>query len=315
MTQYLIRRLLSSIPVLFGVAVSVFFMVHLLPGDVVTARLAEAGVSSDKIAEARAELGLDRPLYEQFFSWLGGILRGDFGDSLWTGRPVLEHVKETIFISAELGFLALAVGVIIAIPMGVISAIRPNSPIDYTARLIAVTGLSVPDFFLGVLTILLLSRYFDYFPPIGIANLIDDPLKNLEQLWLPILLLGFRNSAAIARMTRSTLLEILRSDYIRTAQAKGLRERVIVVRHALKNALIPVVTIMGSQAGAVIAGTVVMEVLFVIPGMGQLTLTSVTRRDFTQLQINVLIISLLVIVVNLLVDISYSWLDPRIRYR
>jgi peptide/nickel transport system permease protein len=315
MQRYILQRLILSIPVIFLVVLLVFLLVHALPGDVVESRVAGSGLTREQIEAYRRDLGLDRPLHEQFLEWLGGLGRGDLGTSLFTGRSVRDDLAERAPATIELGILALILAMLIAVPLGVISAIRPNSSADYVARVTAILGLAIPDFFLGVLAILVLSRWLGFFPRIGYVSLFDDPVENLRRMWLPVLIVGVRQSAAIARMVRSSLLEILRSDYIRTAWAKGLRERTVVVRHAVKNALIPVITILGLQVSAIIGGVVIIETLFTIPGMGEMMVLAAFRRDLVPLQAIVLIFALIVVVVNLIVDISYSWLDPRIRYQ
>lgn len=315
MQQYILRRLALSLPVMLLILLLVFLLVSAMPGDVIDTRLAGAGLTREQVAAYKHELGLDRPLQEQFLSWLGGLARGDLGVSRYTGRPVADDLAERVPATLEVGLLALVVGIVIALPLGVVSAVRPNSAMDYGARLMAILGLSIPEFFLAVVVILAFSRWFGYFPPIGYTSPFENPTKNLEQIWLPVLVIGIRQSAGVARMVRSSLLEILRSDYIRTAWAKGLRERAVVVRHAVRNALIPVITIIGLQVSAVIGGVIIIETLFSIPGVGQMMVLSALRRDIMPLQAIVLLLALIVVLVNLMVDISYCWLDPRIKYR
>jgi peptide/nickel transport system permease protein len=320
MQAYIARRLLLILPTLFIIGLFTFLLVRLIPGDVLMARIAESGsvgstISPEERQRLRRELGLDRPLPTQFMSWFGGAVQGDFGESLWTRKPVGDEIRKALEPTMQLGLMALILGWVIAIPAGIIGAIRRNSPLDYGARLFAVAGICLPDFWIGLMVILLLSRTFDYFPPMQFASLSEDPLANLEKLALPALILGVRLSAVTARMTRSAMLEVVGSDYIRTAWAKGLRERAVVMRHALRNALIPVITILGNQMSFIIGGTVIMETLFVIPGMGRLTVTAVTGRDYPQLQANILLLSAFILVANLLVDLSYAYLDPRVRLK
>ncbi len=313
MQQYILKRLLFSVPVVFFMLVLLFLLVNAMPGDVVDNLLAGSGLTADEIALYKHDVGLDRPVHERFLRWLGGLFQGDLGKSIFTGRSVKDELIQRAPATIELGLLALALSMVIAIPLGIISAIRPNTPVDYVSRFVAIFGLSVPEFIIGVMAILLVSKYLGFFPTVGYVAPWDDPVENLNRLWMPVLILGFRQSAAVARMLRSSLLEVLHSDYIRTAWSKGLKERVIVIRHAVRNAMIPVVTIIGLQARAVIGGVVILEVLFSIPGMGSLLVESVFRRDLVPVQTVVLIFALVVVAVNLLVDISYSWLDPRIR--
>lgn len=313
MRNYILRRLLWAIPTLFLMTLILFLLVNWLPGDVVERQLAGSGLSQEGIDAYKAEIGLDRPVLVQYFDWLGGVFTLDFGESVLSKRSVVAEIKQRAPATLHLGILGLTLAMVIAVPLGVISAIRPNTVVDYIARFLAIVGLSIPNFVVGVLLILLTSKYLGYFPGVGFVRLWDDPIRSLELMWMPVLVIGIVGSAATARMIRSTLLEVLHSDYIRTAWAKGLRERAVVTRHAIKNSLIPVVTIIGLQARTIIGGIVIIEVLFTIPGMGQLLVISVGSRDLVPLQSVVLIFAVSTIVINLLVDISYSWLDPRIR--
>jgi peptide/nickel transport system permease protein len=315
MRQYIIQRLLLLVPVVLIVVIGVFLLVNALPGDVIDSRLSGSGLTRAQIQQAKVEAGLTKPPVERFGSWLGNVLRGNLGKSLYTGQSVASEIRERAPATLEVGFLALLVGMVIAIPLGTLSAIRPHTPLDYAARLTSILGLAIPDFFLAVVAILALSRWFGYFPPVGYTAFADDPQKNLNQIWLPVLVLGFSQSAGMARIMRSTMLDILRTDYIRTSWAKGLRERTIVRRHAVRNALIPVITILGLQVGGVIGGVIILETLFNIPGMGSMLVNAVFRRDLIPLQSLVLLFALVVMLVNLGVDLSYAWLDPRIRYR
>ncbi len=307
------RRLLWAIPTLILMTLILFLLVNWLPGDIVERQLAGSGLSYEGIQEYKAEIGLDRPVLVQYFDWLGGVFTLDFGESVLSKRTVISELEQRAPATLTLGILGLGLALVIALPLGVISAIRPNTFVDYIARFLAIMGLSVPNFVVGVVLILVISKYFGYFPGVGFVRPWDDPMKSLELMWMPVLVIGIVGSAATARMIRSTLLEVLHSDYIRTAWAKGLKERAIVTRHAVKNALIPVVTIIGLQARTIIGGLVIIEVLFTIPGMGQLLVISVTTRDLVPMQSVVLIFAISTILINLIVDVSYSWLDPRIR--
>lgn len=314
MHTYIIRRLLLSLPTLFLVTVGSFALIRLVPGDVVLAKVGESGnlANLDKV---RHELGLDAPFYVQYFRFIGGVLTGDPGDSLYSTRPVTGEFLSALPISLELGVLAMVTSVLIAIPAGIVSAIRQDRPIDYVARVLAVLGTSMPDFWIATVLVVFLSLYFDYLPPLGYVSIFDDPIKNLSQLYLPALILGYRLSATTTRMVRSTMLEVLRQDYIRTAWAKGLRERAVISRHAIKNALIPVITIWGSQMAIIFGGTVILETIFALPGVGRVTLTAIQQRDYTQIQFNVLMLASIIVFINLVIDMAYGWLDPRIRYR
>ena len=316
MRVYIAKRAVLAVPTLLLVSVVVFSLMHLIPGDAVIARLQEVGSVTDETIHAmRHELGLDKPFYQQLGDWLWGLGRGDLGQSLWTREPVADRLVAAIPVSAELALGGLMLAVLIAVPLGVLSAIRQDSWMDYLARLFVIFGISLPDFWVGTLLILYLSLWFGFLPPLGYTALCDDPIRNLQQFLLPMLVLGLRLSATTARMVRSTMLEALRQDYIRTARAKGLRETFVVYQHALKNAVIPVVTILGTQLSTLLGGTVILETLFSLPGVGFLMFSSIGFRDYPQIQANVLFLSVVLVVVNLLVDISYAWLDPRIRYQ
>ncbi|MEE9277540.1 MAG: ABC transporter permease [Dehalococcoidia bacterium] len=311
----MLRRLLSAVLVIFIVSILVFVFVNVLPGgDVIERRLGGSLLTRDEIQAIREEEGLSRSLPTQYWDWVSGVVQGDFGTSDFNQIDVWDELENRIPATLELGGFALILIVIIGVPSGIISAITRNSVTDYASRLWANVGLSVPDFFLGLIALLVLSKYLGWTPPIGYVKPWDDLGKNLEQIWLPALILGVRGAAASARMTRSAMLEVLGADYIRTARAKGLKEHVVVLRHAARNAMIPVVTIIGLQAGFVIAGAIVIEFVFNIPGMGLWLITSVSNRDFVVLQAIVLVFALSVTFANLVVDLSYTWLDPRIRY-
>ncbi len=314
MLKYVIRRLLFSLVVLFGVSILVFFMVRLIPGDVAAVILADSQAKPEDLARVRAMLGLDRPTHEQYLTWLGKAVRGDLGQSVFTGRPVLFEIWQRLPVSLELAVLASLAAMAIAIPAGVISAVRQDTPVDWFVRLLAILGLSVPGFWLGTLMIVLPALWFGYVPPVGYTPLDRDPWRNFQQFIFPALALGAFMAGSLTRMTRSQMLEVLRQDYIRTARSKGLTERIVIARHALKNAFIPVVTILGVQFGTILGGTVIIETIFSLPGIGTLTLSAVRQRDYPQLQANILFLATAYILINLTVDILYAWLDPRIRY-
>ena len=316
MYKYVLRRLLLAIPVLLLSSLIVFGLMRVMPGDALIALMGESGNISDKdLAKIRKELGLDRPYHEQYVLWLWQMVTFNPGHSIFTNEPIPDALKKAIPVTLELAGLAMVLGLLIAVPIGVLSATRQDSPSDYAGRVVAVSGLSLPDFWLGTLVITFAAIWFRWIPPIGYASLFEDPLKNLQQFLLPAAVLGFRLSAATMRMTRSTVLEVLREDYVRTAWAKGLGGRIVVYKHALKNALIPVVTIVGGQLGTLLAGTVVVETIFALPGMGRLTVEAILYRDYPIVQTNVMLVAGTLVALNLIVDLTYAWLDPRIRYR
>lgn len=314
MKEYIIRRVLLMFPTLLGVTLAVFVLMHLAPGDVIMAKLAEDYVTPEHLERMRAELGLDKPLHEQYVFWLANVARGDLGTSLWSGAPVIEELMKRIPVSAELAVVAMLVSISLALPLGVLSAVRQDTGGDYLGRFASISFLSAPNFWLGTLILVLPAIWFGWAPPVRYVPLTQEPWTNLQQVLPAALALGAHSSAVVMRMSRSTLLEVLRQDYIRTAWAKGLNGQVVIMRHALKNALIPVITIWGSQLSNLLGGTVVMETIFSLPGIGLSTFQAIERRDFVQLQGNVLFIAGVFVVMNLLVDLIYSWLDPRIRY-
>jgi peptide/nickel transport system permease protein len=315
MWSYVARRALQGLVVLFLVSFLVFSLVRLLPGDAILMQLDQAAAPTpENLQKARQELGLDRPFLEQFRLWMSGVLRGDLGNSLTSRRPVLQELMKRVTLTSHLAIMSLIIALLIAIPIGVLSAVRQDTLADYLGRLFAILGLSLPDFWLATVTITFLAIWFRWMPPIGFAPIWVDPARNLSQLLLPALIIGARLAAVSMRMTRSSLLEVLRQDYIRTAWAKGLRQRVIIVKHAFKNAFIPVVTIVGQQFSVLLGGTVIVEFIFLQPGVGSLMLDAVVLRDYTLIQGAVLFFATVTVLMNLLVDLSYAWLDPRIRY-
>lgn len=317
MTAYLVRRCFWSLVVLWLVTILTFLLVRSLPGDVVIVKLAEAGrIPQDQLDEARAELGLDKSKFSQYVSWVSGIPRGDLGNSLlFDGQTVQSRLVRAIPVSLENAILASIIGLAIAIPLGVVSAVKQDSIIDNVARLFSIGGVAFPSFWVGTILIVLLSREFNYFPPTGYAYIWDDPFKNLQQHYLPALILGYALSATMTRLLRSQVLEVLRQDYVRTARAKGLKDSIVLGRHVLRNALIPVVTLFGGRFAALLEGSLIMEILFGMPGAGGLTFQAVVTRDYTQVQGNVLFFASMLIFMNLIVDLSYAFLDPRIRYQ
>ncbi len=314
MRNYIIRRLLFLVVVVWMVSALVFVLIRVIPGDVAALILGEMG-TEETHAQLKHQLGYDRPLVVQYGDWMKGVFQGDLGHSLWTGKSTLSELKRRIPVTLELTVMALIIAWLIGIPAGVLSAIRQDSPTDYAARLIAIMGLAMPGFWIAILMLTFSTKWFHWAPPLQYHGFFDSPSKNLQQFIMPAFCDGLIEAAIGCRMTRSCLLEVLRQDYIRTAWAKGLRERLILSRHALKNALIPTVTIMGTQITVLLGGAIIMEQIFSLPGVGRLTFESIMQRDYPQLQTNVLFLSTLLVTMNFLVDLSYAWLDPRIRYK
>ena len=318
MRTYILKRLLLIVPTLLGVASLVFVIMRVIPGDVALLILGgdQGGAIDQKQLDAvRKQLGLDRSLLVQFGSWLWGVLRFDFGTSLWTGQPVTHELLIRLPLSLELALLATMVSVIIAIPLGMLAAIRQDTWIDYAVRVLSIGGLAIPSFWIGILCILGLVIFFGWGPPLEFTPPWTDPWANLQMMIWPVVTVGYRYSAVTTRMTRSTVLEVLREDYIRTAWAKGLRERAVVIRHALKNAMLPVITLIGTEFAFLIGGLVVTETVFTLNGIGRFVVDAVAHRDYPVVQALVFLIAFGFVVVNLLVDLTYAWFDPRIRYR
>jgi peptide/nickel transport system permease protein len=317
MINYLARRVLLMIPTLLGVAVLIFLMLRVVPGDIVEVKLRGDGasVTQDVIERERARLGLDKSLPAQFAGWMKGLATLDLGTSMWTERPVIEEIALRFNLSIELAVLAMLVAVAIAIPLGTISALLRDTWVDYVVRVISIAGLAAPSFWLGMLIIMGLLSFFHWLPPLTFTPLWQDPLANLAQLIWPALAVGYRYSAIVTRMLRSSIIEVMNEDYVRTARAKGLRERLVIGRHALRNALLPTTTVIGLEFAFLIGGLVVTEQVFNLNGLGKLFVQAVSRNDFTLVQGLVMLVATTSIVINLLVDILYGFLDPRVRYR
>jgi len=314
MQIYILRRLLFAVPTLLLVSVIVFTLIRLVPGDVLMANLAESGnISPENLQAARRQLGLDKPLYQQYVTWIGGVMRLDPGNSFMSGTPAVGMLRRALPVSVELAILALIVAAAIGLPLGTLSALLHDRPIDHLIRVVAVMGLALPNFWIAIVVIVLMSRFLGYLPPTLYRHPWEDPWTNLTQMAIPAAILGINISATVMRMTRSSMLEVLRQDYIRTARSKGLHQRTIIVRHALRNALIPVLTIFGTTLSFLIGGSVLIEFIFSLPGVGGLTLTAIQRRDYVQIQLNVLFIAVVLIFMNLIVDLLYGWLDPRLQ--
>jgi len=316
MYHYILRRLLLTIPTFLGVAMLVFLLMRVIPGDIVEMRFAEGQFfNNDLVAKERARLGLDRPVWRQFLDWLWGIVRFDFGLSMWSGKPIAHEIAIRLQLSLQLAVMATTVAVLLAIPLGTLAALKQDTWVDYTIRVFSIAGLATPSFWLGMLMFLVFLIVFHWIPPMVFVPLWQDPWTNLSQMLWPALAVGYRYSAVSTRMTRSAMLEVLREDYIRTAHAKGLWQSLVVRRHALKNAVLPVLTVIGLEFAFLMGGLVVTEQVFNLNGLGLLFVQSVARRDYTLVQALVLLVACVYIAVNFLVDLFYAWLDPRIRYQ
>ena len=318
MTRYILTRLVLMIPTLLGVAVLVFVLLRVLPGDVVEMRFASGQnqfVDQKMLDAERAKLGLDRPIWQQFVTYMAGLLRFDFGRSMWTGSPITEEIKLRFALSLQLALMATLVATVLAIPLGIVAALRQDSWVDYLVRIFSIAGLAMPSFWLGILLILGLLVVFRWLPPMVYTPFWVDPWQNLAQLVWPAVAVGYRYSAVATRMTRSAMLEVLREDYIRTARAKGLWQRLILSRHALKNAMLPVLTVIALEFAFLLGGLVVTEQVFNLNGLGLLFVQAIAHRDYTLTQALVLLVAGTFIAVNFLVDLAFAWIDPRIRYR
>jgi len=312
MTAYILRRLALLVPVLLVVGVVVFGLVHLTPGDPAAVMLGDRATAED-IARLRDQLGLNDPLPAQFVHWFGKVLRLDFGESIFLGEPVTQALLDRAEPTALLTLYALLIQVLIGIPAGVLAAVRYNSRLDRVLTAVAISGSAIPTFFLGILLILVFAVRLRWLPSGGYAPLTEDPAKHLKSMLLPAFALGFSSAGLLARMVRSSMLDVLREDYVRTAFAKGLPERLVIVRHGLRNALIPALTVIGISLGGLLGGAVVTETVFTIPGMGRLVVQSIARRDYPVIQGAVITIAMTYVLVNLLVDVLYVYIDPRVR--
>ncbi|HTY95203.1 MAG TPA: ABC transporter permease [Steroidobacteraceae bacterium] len=317
MATYIGKRLLLMIPTLLGVATLIFFMLRVVPGDIVEIRLKGEGgsVSQEVIAQERERLGLNKPLIVQFAEWIKGLATLDLGISMWTYRPVVTEIGIRLGLSLQIAIMAAIIAVLLAIPLGTISALYRDTWIDYVVRVITIGGLAVPSFWLAMMIILLLLSLFAWSPPVIYTPIYRDPVANLAQLVWPALAVGYRYTAVVARMVRSSMIEVMREDYIRTARAKGLFEKLVVVRHAMGNALLPAITLIGLEFAFLIGGLVVTEQVFNLNGIGRLFVDAVARTDFTLIQALVMLIAVLSAFINLIVDLLYGVVDPRIRYR
>jgi len=318
MWQYIAKRLLLMIPTLVGAALIVFLLMNIVPGDIALLIIGgdQGGdIDPHELAKLRENLGLNRPLYVQFLSWLWDVVRLDFGTSLWTGAPVIEELRIRFPLTFEIAIAATIISTLIAIPLGTLAAIRQDTWVDYFVRVISIGGLAIPAFWTGILVILFLVLLFEWTPPLEFVSIIEDPWENFKQLAWPIVTVGYRFAAVATRMTRSTVLEVMREDYIRTAWAKGLHERVVVAKHTLKNAVLPVITIIGTEFAFLIGGLVVTETVFTLNGIGSFVVDAIAHRDIPVVQSLVLLIAFVFVFINLITDLLYAWFDPRISYR
>jgi peptide/nickel transport system permease protein len=313
-SHYLMRRLALLVPTLLGVSIVVFVLVRLLPGDAVALQLQDARSTAADEAALRSQLGIDRPIFVQYVDWLGSLARADLGHSFRTHQPVVEELAGRLPVTAELGVLALLIATVVAVAVGVTSAVKQDTWADYAARSAAIGLLAIPGFWLGMLVVTLPSVWWHWTPPLRYVRLTEDPVKNLSIIVIPAVILGLGLSGGLMRLVRTQMLEVLRQDFIRTASAKGLAEYTVVIHHALKNAFIPALTVLGLQVALLVSGTVVLESIFVLPGMGRYLLESVQARDYPSIQGLNLIFAVVIVFTNLLVDLLYGWLDPRVRY-
>ncbi len=315
--RYVGRRLLYLIPTLLLVSIIIFWLMRVLPGDVATLILIGPDgnniPTAEQIAKLNKELGLDRPLLVQYADWLFGVLTLDAGDSLWTGEPVFTELFRRLPLTLELGLMSTAISTALAIPIGILAAVKRGTMADYTVRTFAVVGLSMPSFWAGILIILMLVKYFGWIPPLGYKGPLESPSANFQQLIWPALALGYSNAALVSRLVRSSLLEVMREDYVRTARSKGLKESAVVMRHALKNSMLPVITVIGLGIAGIVGGTVVMETVFSLPGVGRFMVDAINHRDYPVVQTLTFVFAIIYALTNLAVDISYGFLDPRIR--
>jgi peptide/nickel transport system permease protein len=317
MLRYTLNRLLLMIPTLLGVAILVFIMLRMMPGDIVELKLlAEGGnVSMETLAVERARLGLDKSLWGQFGDWMVGLVTLDFGISMWTGKPVIEEISSRLELSMQVALMATVLAIALALPLGTLSALYKDTWIDHVIRVFAIAGLAVPSFWLGMIIILTLLLTFNWIPPLTYTPIYEDPWTNLSQLIWPAMAVGYRYSAVATRMMRSTILEVLQEDYIRTARAKGVFEKLVISRHAMRNAMLPVITVIGLEFAFLIGGLVVTEQVFNLNGLGKLFVETVTRGDFTMVQALVMLIAAFFVIINFVVDMLYAVFDPRVRYR
>ncbi|MER2107547.1 MAG: ABC transporter permease [Solibacillus sp.] len=313
MIEYIARRLIFGIFVLLVMTTFIFVIMRAVPGDVVTLQLANSGATPEQMEALKAEMGLDKSVFGQLIDWVKNALQGDLGSSLWSGKDVSEIIVARLPVTIQLALMSIILAIIIGIPIGVISAVKQNTFIDHFLRVISIGGLSIPSFWLGLILLTVLSLALNWIPPLGYQSFADNPIVNLQQMFLPAICLAITLSASIVRMTRSAVLEVLHSEFIRTIRAKGAKEAVVIFKHALRNSLVSVITLIGLQIGYLLGGTVVLESIFALPGLGSLIFESVLVRDYPLVQSTVLVFGAMFLVVNLIVDVMYGWVDPRIR--
>ncbi len=327
MKRYIARRVLMFIPVLIGVSVIIFTLMRVVPGDVALMILigpeGDGEVDEEAYQRLREELGLNEPLFidvtnpargSQYGAWVSGLVYGNWGDSIRTDTPVLSEISRRFPLTFEMATLTVLISILIALPLGILMAMRQDSILDYVLRVVSIGGIAMPSFWTGALMLLFMTIWFRYIPPLGYQHFWDNPWANIQQVIWSSLALGYLLSSVVARMTRSTLLEVLRQDYIRTAWAKGLTERVVITRHALKNAFLPIITLIGLYYAALIGGTVIMENIWNLPGLGRSLIESINFRDYPMVQGLIMIFAFIILCANLFVDLTYAWLDPRVRY-
>ncbi len=318
MRKYVLRRLFLFVPTLFGVSIAVFVLLRIIPGDIAALILSgpsgELTYTQEDVEQLREEMGLNNPIYVQYANWMWDFIRGDLGRSFVTKFEIADQIKRQMPITVQLAGFSMVVISIISIPIGVLAAVRQDSFVDYILRGFAILGLAMPSFFVALLVVLLLSVVFDWSTPLGFVHLWEEPTKSFQQLIFPAIALGFASSGLLVRMTRAQLLEVLREDYVRTARAKGLGEKAVVLRHAVRNALLPVITIGGTQIGFLFSGTVIIETIFNLPGVGRGLISALNSRDLPAIQVYIMYFAGIALVANLIVDLMYAWLDPRIRY-
>ncbi len=316
MTGYILQRLALFIPTLILASFLAFAIMRILPGDPAIAMLggAEGSFTQEDLDVVREKLGTNRPLHIQYGTWIRDLFQGNLSESYFFRVPVSQLMTDRFPVSTQLAVMALLLSYVVAVPLGVLSAVKQDSWFDHAAKIFTIAGVALPTFWVGILILFVLGNYFNWVPPLDYANFWENPLINLQQMIFPAVALGYFNTAFAARLTRSTMLEVMHEDYIRTARSKGLKEAVVIGRHAVKNAFLPVVTIVGFQLGRLFGGAVVIEAIFVVPGVGTLLVDSVLIRDYPVVQAVILMIALIVLGLNLVVDLLYGWLNPRIRY-
>ncbi|MCP4198102.1 MAG: ABC transporter permease [Proteobacteria bacterium] len=313
MGKYALKRLIQMLPVLLLVSIIVFSIIHLIPGDPATI-MAGSNATEEQVAALRHQYGLDQPIWSQYFIWLGRVVKGDLGNSLINGYPVNDLIRQRVPATVELALAAALIGALIALPLGIISALRPGSLIDFVTTLFSALSFAIPGFWLAILFILLFSLRLQWLPPSGRPEFAEQPVEHVKSLLMPAMVLGIAMAAKLTRYLRSSMLEVIDQDYVRTARAKGLGQHSVITRHVLRNSLIPVITVFGLQIGDLLSGAIIIESIFAWPGVGRLTIQAIGWRDYSILQASVMFIVLAFLAVNLITDLAYGFVDPRIRY-